>query len=802
MASCGADGIVRVHNVASGAIECQLKASFHHDTPLELKRVRFDAAGGRVVAAGENGIIHVWSLDGVGMPLELIGHGWGIYDICASPDGTFAFSAGGDGTLRKWDLLTGEQVYARHVSTWQAFSVDLTSDGSLVVVGTHDGHGSILDAASGEVLRSFEMPRGTAEPTPDGSRVGLMCVKVSPDGRTIAAGVGTSLAARDRERKTPIHIFDLPTGRLLDTRDGHHASVSGVAFTSDSRTLFSVGLDGRLLRWDLRSADPPVVVASRPCFAWDVLVNERAGEVIWALSTGQVLAHDLETGEERWSFQAHESAVSSLDLSSNGSRLLTSGLFLAGVTLWDATTRKRLVTLAEDMRGSWSAGFAGQDRIIVGEALDSGHYFGALTGELRCFEAVPAMGQLASRLSARQEQARCRDRWLELERTVQRAIEARDRDDLSEMDRLLSEVVTSLDASPLHEPVFETWLRRRVGDVYSSRNHHDEAIRQHEVVAEICESRGRAGTLMLKMTLRQICRCLIRKGQLAEAQEYCSRLLSLCREELGKPGGMRLMQDIGDAYLDAGDTSNAEPLMERALELRRERFGELHRDTLYSMRQLARLFNRAGRYAEAAGIRAELYAARCQAQGSDHPETLLVLANMAGDVLLAGERERGAHLARQIFDAVLAKEPDPGLHSALNNAAWVVVVHPDLTADLYPMAHEAAQRAVGLGNLEVSLNTLGTAQYRVGEYEQALRTLRRSDELLADAGSPYPGDWAFMAMSHHQLGETEKAATALSRLRELMQEPRHASDHECQRFLREAETLIESPRTDRIAIPP
>jgi tetratricopeptide (TPR) repeat protein len=382
--------------------------------------------------------------------------------------------------------------------------------------------------------------------------------------------------------------------------------------------------------------------------------------------------------------------------------------------------------------------------------------------------------------------------------------------------------------------------------VYRSRNHDDEAIRQLEVVAEICERRGRAGTRMLAETLRSICSCLIRKGELAEARECCGRLLSLSREELGgpEPQDVRLMRDLGDAYLDADDTANAVPLLEQSLELHREMYGEksartahalqsivrlyadtnrldaaidaatrmleihldgvgeLHRNTLGSMRRLAQLINQAGRYAEAADLRAELYVARCQVQGADHPQALEVLANMAGDELLAGDRERGERLAREALEAVLAKEPDPGLFTALNNAAWFVVVYPYLTADLYLMAHEAAQRAVRLGNLKVSLNTLGTAQYRVGEFEKALQTLRRSDELLADTTGRYPGNWAFMAMAHHQLGETEKAANAMSRLRELMQESAHANDHECQLFLRETETLIESPRTDRTPSPP
>jgi WD40 repeat protein/Tfp pilus assembly protein PilF len=877
MASCGGDGLVRIHNLETGAVDCRLKDSFPADAPRRLRQVRFDAAGARVVAAGANGTIHVWQLDGAGIPLEMIGHTRGIQETCSSPDGAFAFTAGLDGTLRKWDLLTGVEVFARQVASFAAQSVDVTRDGALVVVGTDDGQGSILDAASGEVLRTFAMPRGTGAPVPDGVQVGLTTIRFSPDQRTIAAGVGTFDLGRNEARKTPIHLFDLQTGELLATRDGHHGGVGGLAFTSDSATLFSVGNDGRLLRWDLRSTDPPVVVATRPGFALDVLVNEREGEVLWALSTGQVEAFDIETGALKWSFQAHDSAVSSLDMSPDGSRLLTSGRFFGGVSLWDTTSRKKLLTLAAGIQTVNSARLAGNGRVIV---ADGGWGLGYFTDALYCFEAVPAEGRITQRLAVRREQAERRDRWLELQRAVDRAVDARQRRDFAEAEQLLSQIVTRAGERPWHDPVLEARIRRRVAAQLYDLARYDEAIEQNQRAVAIYEDQGSATTHLLVRALRQICWCDIRKSRFVEAQERGERALSLCRAEFGEhhEETMWAMTTLANAYLNDGDAAPAAPLYERALELSRDMFGEehantanalqnisrlyqqqgrledalsaatealriqrrlrgeessstffamssvgnvyaqlgrydeaiemlsralelrrdvlgpLHRDTLLSMRTLAGVYARAGRYAEAAAVQAELYAARSQVLGPEHPETLLALATMAGDELLSGDHERGEMLARQALEALLSSEPDATIAQRLNDAAWYVVVHPDLTPGLYALAHEAAQRSVQLDEQlwRLSLNTLGTAQYRVREYEEALAALARSDEINAADGGSYAGDWAFMAMAHHQLGETDKARAALARCRKLMQLPAHASNAECLAFLREAEALIES----------
>ena len=91
------------------------------------------------------------------------------------------------------------------------------------------------------------------------------------------------------------------------------------------------------------------------------------------------------------------------------------------------------------------------------------------------------------------------------------------------------------------------------------------------------------------------------------------------------------------------------------------------------------------------------------------------------------------------------------------------------------------------------LNTLGVAQYRLGQFESAAKTLTRSAELnQKQSGEPDPVDLAFLAMAQHQLKQPDVARATLTRLRELMQKPPLKDNPEAQAFLREAETLIDS----------
>src|SRR5262245_4164803 len=66
----------------------------------------------------------------------------------------------------------------------------------------------------------------------------------------------------------------------------------------------------------------------------------------------------------------------------------------------------------------------------------------------------------------------------------------------------------------------------------------------------------------------------------------------------------------------------------------------------------------------------------------------------------------------------------------------------------------APARAWSRGNA-VYRNTLGVAYYRAGRYREAVTTLRPNLEGQGDAG--LASDLYFLAMSHHRLGEAERA---------------------------------------------
>ena len=114
-----------------------------------------------------------------------------------------------------------------------------------------------------------------------------------------------------------------------------------------------------------------------------------------------------------------------------------------------------------------------------------------------------------------------------------------------------------------------------------------------------------------------------------------------------------------------------------------------------------------------------------------------------------GDREP-ARADREKADSLLPKDP-----TALNARAWTAATGPVAVRDP-ERAIALAKRAVALAPEEqLTLNTLGVALYRAGQYADAISVLERSR--AAGKGRLEAFDLFFLAMAHDHLGHREQA---------------------------------------------
>ncbi len=147
-------------------------------------------------------------------------------------------------------------------------------------------------------------------------------------------------------------------------------------------------------------------------------------------------------------------------------------------------------------------------------------------------------------------------------------------------------------------------------------------------------------------------------------------------------------------------------------------------------------------------------------------------------------------------EAFAAAQSYPENPETLNNLAEELVKLPGCVMSDYRKAVSYSEGACQLEPKNRNyLNTLGVVYYRVGNFNKAQETLRRSDLINEkEYRGSHPADLAFLAMTQQQLGHAKDAQAELERLRKRMKDPRWAHDAEIQGFLREAEALLAKPK--------
>jgi tetratricopeptide (TPR) repeat protein len=191
-----------------------------------------------------------------------------------------------------------------------------------------------------------------------------------------------------------------------------------------------------------------------------------------------------------------------------------------------------------------------------------------------------------------------------------------------------------------------------------------------------------------------------------------------------------------------GAYAAAEPLYRRALEARERVLGTEHPNTLTSLNNLAALLDSTGDYAAAEPLCRRALEARERVLGAEHPDTLNCLNNLAALLDSKGDYAAAEPLYRRALEArerVLGAE-HPDTLTSLNNLALLLRAKGDYAAaePLYRRALEAKERVLGAEHPSTlfSLNNLGMFHFGKGEYAEAEPLVQRAAETLEQLLGP------------------------------------------------------------------
>jgi len=761
------------------------------------------SADGQLLAVGNHGYdprVYVWNVRSGVLSSILQGHTSAIVGTQFAHSGYLLATASWDGTTRLWDAAAGEPLA---MAPGVLLGVSPDDRRLALAVG---GKISVRDVANGAECRTLHPGMlGNRSEARDATMV--TCADVSPDGRLVAT------ADRDGVR-----LWEVDAGReLARLKAGFCETVlfhpDGQCLISSSRW----GLYRWTIRPDPeRGSDairigPPELLRETAATEWSKatwLPDHRTLALI-DNPNARVLLVDSSHPHAAWrraiSLDSGENhRMTSVAVSPDGHWLAVGGWFEAGVRVWDLLRRRLerilrpkdvvgdtvffigfspdgrwLVSSTHSNAGKicyhfWRVGTWELDRRIDQERNGNASHPPAFTsdGRLMALGIAPdqvlladaATGRELARLTTLQPVAPtpivCSpDRTKLIARTNQKTVLVWD---LRQIRDQLRPLGLDWDAPPYPTAPDS---RDTLGPVPPPR-----PVR---VIGKVIEPQARRAAELAEMNRRLAAKpddaeALIHRSWLFTQQKKWPDAISNLDQLLRlRPGDSDASWLLGEAYQETGNLAGAlaafSRLLERTPEDRDVRFQRGLLALALTQSKLALDdFSRILAADPDLG-RARYRRARALIRLGRHREALadfdILIPKYPGDYALydlrgivreaLGDHEQ-ARADREKASSLLPKDP-----MALNTQAWILATGPITQRDP-ERAVALAQRAVALTpGQQLTLNTLGVALYRAGQYAEAISVLEQSR--AAGKGQFDAFDLFFLAMAHQKLGHAAQA---------------------------------------------
>jgi WD40 repeat protein/serine/threonine protein kinase len=271
-----------------------------------------------------------------------------VLGLDIGPDGRTLMAGDAEGGLEVWDAPSGRQVASTRLDS-SVFAARFTPDGSRIT-GTVDGTFTVTSARGG-----FARPRSVSLT----GREFRGALVVSPDGRTFAAAHESPLRSTG-PTDYKIGVWDVATLKERAVLDLGARSPVDLTFSPDGKRLVAlVNSDGNaavgsdpdgansssMVSWQTSDfeAEKEVPLDKNSLSALAFTPDSRT--VFTAGTEGVVQVRDAVTGELRDSFGRHSSTVREIAVSPDGRTAATVTVEDPVVRLWDLSSRTLLAVL-------------------------------------------------------------------------------------------------------------------------------------------------------------------------------------------------------------------------------------------------------------------------------------------------------------------------------------------------------------------------------------------------------------------------------------------------------------------------
>jgi WD40 repeat protein/serine/threonine protein kinase len=314
LASSSADGTVKLWDAGMNQEFVPLKG---HSS--RVWQTAFTPDGKQIVSNCDGSTVKVWDAD---TGQELRTFSGGPLCMAVSPDGQRVASGGTDDVVRVVEIGSGQPVLTLKGHTDQVYGVAFSPDGQRLASAAADRTVRIWNAASGAQLLLLE------------HTFPVSSVAFSPDGRHLAAAGGSNIRS-EWQRPAEVKVWDVFSGQVVHSLDGHKGELIDTAFSPDGRLLASAGDDGLIKVWEVSTGRELFTLTGHKMWVRSVAFSPDGRRLASASYDQTVKLWDMTTGQEVLTFKGHDRSVWCVAFSPDGQRLV-SGSTDAALKLWDA----------------------------------------------------------------------------------------------------------------------------------------------------------------------------------------------------------------------------------------------------------------------------------------------------------------------------------------------------------------------------------------------------------------------------------------------------------------------------------
>ena len=307
-------------------------------SPGPIYAVAFSPNGQLTATGGADGTVRIWNVASGQEIMKFTGHTSSVWNVVFSPDGRTLATGGSDATTRIWNVASGQEIMK--FTGYQ--SVAFSPDGRTLATGGGDSTARLWNVSSGQEIMKFT-----------GHTSGVWSVAFSPDGRTLATGSFDNTA----------RLWNVSSGQEIMKFTGHTNRVSSVAFSPDGRTLATGSFDNTVRLWNVSSSQE-IMKFTGTDGVWSAVFSPDGRTLATSGYGGTTRLWNVSSGQETMRYTGHTSTVFSVAFSPDG-RTLATGSLDNTARLWNVSSGQEIVKLAGHTSPTNSVAFSPDGRTLA-----------------------------------------------------------------------------------------------------------------------------------------------------------------------------------------------------------------------------------------------------------------------------------------------------------------------------------------------------------------------------------------------------------------------------------------------------